>query len=166
MLNNGYAFYGDVWALSPEKALKKAAEQDHETMQTLTPKIMLKHSNFDDIVVMTFLSKNDTLVTVTFVSNEDNLYSVSGWTEEWDLDNPSEFLINGDPNQFILFPYQKHNNVVYGWCYTNAQFSVNGISPARETFSFDVGEKTYSIDFWMVDEYISDEDISIQYFSD
>ena len=114
--------------------------------------------------ISSFLSQSDTLVTVTFVSNENDLYSVSGWTEESDLDHPSEFLMNGHPDQFILFPYQKHNNIVFGWCYTAAQFTVNGISPMRKTFSFDVKGKTYSIDFWTVNGHILDDDISIEYF--
>ena len=164
LLNDGYAFCGDVWESSPERALQKAAEQDSETMQTLIPKIIFEKATLDDILVMTFLSENDTLVTVTFVSNENDLYSVYGWTEEADLDNPSEFVINGHQDQFILFPYQKHNNIVFGWCYTTAQFTVNGSSPIRKTFSFDVQGKTYSIDFWTVNGNILDDNISIDYF--
>ena len=166
LLNKGYAYYGDGWQYSPEEALKIAADQDLETMQTLTPQIIFKTTTFDDIVLMTFLSKGDTLVSVTFVSNEKGQYHVRGWTEEYDLAHPSEFLIDGDPDQFILFPYKKHDNVVLGWCYSTARFTVNGISPERETFHFDAGGKAYSIDFWMIDEYVSNEDVSIQYLSD
>ncbi len=164
LLNDGYAYYGDVWEPSPERALQKAAEQDSETMQALTPQIIFEKTTLDDIVLMTFLSKNDTLVTVTFISNENEKYSVSGWTEEYDLDQPSEFLIDGNPNQFILFPYQRHNNIVFGWCYSTAQFTVNGISPTRKTFSFDLQGKTYSIDFWTVNGNSSNDDIFIEYF--
>ena len=131
LLNDGYAFWGDVWETSPEKALQKAAEQDLNTMQTLTPKIIFEKTTFDDIVLMTFLSQNETLVTVTFASNANDLYSVSGWTEEYDLAHPSEFLMDGNPDQWILFPYRRHDNTVFGWCYSTAQFTVNGISPTR-----------------------------------
>lgn len=164
LLNDGYAYSGNVWESSPERALEKAAEQDSETMQTLTPQIIFDKTTLDDIVLMTFLSENDTLVTVTFVSNENDYYSVYGWTEEYDLAQPSEFLLDGSPNQFILFPYQKHNNVVFGWCYSTAQFTVNGISPTRKTFNFDLHGTMYSIDFWTVDGQISDDNIFIEYF--
>lgn len=161
--NDGWAYYGDVWQSSPEKALQQAADRDSETMQTLTPKIRFKELAIDDIIVMTFLSQNDTLVTVTLVSNEKNQYSVYGWTEEYDLDHPSNFLIDGDADQFILFPYEKYHNIVLGWCYSTAQFTVNGISPERETFTFDLQGKTYSIDFWTVNGQFSDDGISIEY---
>lgn len=70
LLSGGRAYYGDAWQPTPEKALQQAADRDSESMQTLTPKIRFKEIAIDDIVVMTFLSKNDTLVTVTIVSNE------------------------------------------------------------------------------------------------
>ncbi len=161
LLNDGYAFYGDVWEDTPEKALQKAAEQDSETMQTLTSQIIFEKTTLDDIVLMTFLSKNDTLVTVTFVTNEKEQYSVSGWTVEYDLAHPSEFLIDGNPNQFILFPYQKHGNIVLGWCYSTARFTVNGVYPERKTFSFDIQGTTYSIDFWNIE--ILDDSVSMEY---
>ena len=159
----GYAYYGDVWEPSPERALQKAAEQDSRTMKTLTPKIHFKKNVVDDIVSMTFLSQCDTLVTVTFVSNEDSLYSVYGWTEEYNLDNPTEFLLNGEPTQFILFPYENYNNKVFGWCYSTAKFTVDGATPTRETFSFSVNGKAYSIDFWMIEGYTSNGDATIEY---
>ena len=161
--DNGYAYYGDVWEISPERALQKAADRDLQTQATLTPKIHFKKIIVDDIVSMTFLSESDTLVTVTFVSNEDGLYSVYGWTEEYDLDNPGAFLINGESNQFILFPYKEHNNTVWGWCYTTAKFTVDGVTPTRETFSFSANEKTYSIDFWMIEGHTSNGDPTIEY---
>lgn len=163
LLNDGYAYYGDVWASSPEIALQKAADQDSQTMETLTPKITFKQTVIDDILLMTFLSEADTLVTVTFVSNEDGKYSIYGWTEEYDLDHPTEFLLNGDPNQFILFPYQEHSNTVLGWCYSSARFTIDGITPTRETFSFSVQGKTYNVDCWMIEERSSDGDVAIEY---
>lgn len=165
LLNDGYAFWGDVWETSPEKALQKAAEQDLNTMQTLTPKIIFEKTTFDDIVLMTFLSQDETLVTVTFASNANDLYSVSGWTEEYDLAHPSEFLMDGNPDQWILFPYRRHDNTVFGWCYSTAQFTVNGISPTRKTFNFDLQGMTYSIDFWTVSGQNSGDHISIEYLS-
>lgn len=165
VLNDGYAFCGDVWETSPEKALQKAAEQDLDTMQTLTPQIIFEKTTLDSIVLMTFLSENETLVTVTFVSDADGRFSVSGWTEEYDLAHPSEFLMDGNPDQFILFPYKKYDNLVLGWCYSTAQFMVNGISPTRKTFNFDLQGTTYSIDFWTVNVQNSDDDISIKYLS-
>jgi len=163
LINDGYAYYGDVWEPSPERALQKEAERDSQTMETLTPKIHFKKFVVDDMVSMTFLSESDTLVTVTFVSNEDGLYSVYGWTEEYDLDDPKEFLLNGEPSQFILFPYEEHNNTVFGWCYSTAKFTVDGATPTRETFKFSANGKTYSIDFWMIEEHTSNGDAAIEY---
>ena len=163
LLNDGYAYYGDVWASSPEIALQKSADQDSQTMKTLTPKTTFKKIVIDDILLMTFLSESDTLVTVTFVTNEDEQYSVSGWTEEYDLNRPTAFLLSGESDQFILFPYQEHGDTVLGWCYSSARFTVNGIAPARETFSFSVHGKPYSIDFWMIEEHVTDGDVDIEY---
>ena len=163
LINDGYAYYGDVWETSPERALQKAADRDLQTQGTLTPKIHFKKIVLDDIVSMTFLSESDTLVTVTFVSNEDGLYSVYGWTEEYDLDNPASFLINGESTQFILFPYEEHNNTIFGWCYTTAKFTVDGATPTRETFNFSIDGKAYSIDFWIIEEHTSNSDANIEY---
>ncbi len=162
--DGGYAYYGDVWEDTPEKALQKASDRDLETLQILTPKIIFEKTTLDDIVLMMFLSKNDSLVIVTFVTNEKEQYSVYGWTEECDLDHPSEFLMDGNSDQFILFPYTKYNNTVVGWCYSTARFTVNGVSPERKTFVFDVQGTTYSIDFWTVESL--DDSISIEYLSD
>ena len=166
LLNDGYAYYGDVWASSPEIALQKSADQDSQTMKTLTPKTTFKKIVIDDILLMTFLSESDTLVTVTFVTNEDEQYSVSGWTEEYDLDHPTEFLLSGESDQFILFPYQEHGDTVLGWCYSFAKFTVNGITPTRETFSFSEHGKTYSVDFWMIEGHVIDGDVDIEYILD
>ena len=163
--DEGYAYYGDVWETSPERALQKAADRDLQTKGTLTPKIHFKKIIVDDIVSMTFLSESDTLVTVTFVSNEDGLYSVYGYTEEVFLDEPTEFLLNGDPDQFILFPYDQYNNTVWGWCYSNAKFKINGNIPKRETFEFAFQEKKWSIDFWWIDDMPPDTDIRIEYIN-
>ena len=161
--DDGYAYYGNVWQDTPEKALLKAAEQDSETILTLTPKTIFETTTIDDIVLMTFLSKNDTLVTVDFVSNENQQYSVHSWTEECDLDFPSEFLMTGVPNQFMLFPYKNYGTKVCGWCYSTAQFTVNGISPTRRTFKFKAQGKGRSIDFWIIGDFIATNDVSIDY---
>ena len=166
LLTDGFAYYGDVWASSPEIALQKAAEQDSQTVETLTPQITFNQTAIDNVLLMTFLSEANTLVTVTFVSNEDGQYSVSGWTEECDLDHPTEFLLNGDLDQFILFPYQEYGTTVLGWCYSSARFTVNGIAPTRETFSFSVQGETYSVDYWMIEEHVSNGAVDIEYVQD
>ncbi len=163
LLNDGYAYYGDVWQDTPEKALIKSADMSSETMQTLTPELVLETRIVDDIVLMTFLSKSDTLVTASFVTNKNGQYCVEGWTEEIDLDNPTEFLMTGAPNQLILFPYYIHNTSIYGWCYSSAQFTINNVSPSRKSFTFEAQEKKRTIDFWIISDCSTIENVSINY---
>lgn len=162
---DGYAYYGDVWQPTLEKALEKEADDTSETMQILTPKIVFDTTYFEDVTLMTFLSKGETLVSVAFVSNEDGEYCVYGWTEEWNWDSPSEFLLNGDEEQLILIPYEQHDNVLLGWCYSNVQFTVNGIVPTRKTFEFEAQGKERSIDYWMISEFDPNEEVSIEYLN-
>ena len=170
LFNDGYAHYGDVWQDTPEKALMKEADLTTETLQSLTPKTMLHTIYIDDIVEMAFVSIGDTLVTVTFVTNEKGQYSVYGYTEEVWLNSPTMFLLNGDPEQldfdseqFIMFPYNQYNTTVWGWCYTGYSFTVNGITPTKQTYIFDCQGKTWSIDYWQIDNFPSETDVLIEY---
>lgn len=162
---DGYSYSGDTWEPTLEKALEREADLDCETLQTLTPKIVFDTTYFEDVTLMTFLSKGETLVSVAFVSNEEGEYHVYGWTEEWDWDSPSEFLLNGEEEQLILIPYKQHDNVLLGWCYSNVQFTVNGIVPTRKTFEFEAQGKERSIDYWMISEFDPDDEVSIEYLN-
>lgn len=170
LFNEGYAHYGDVWQDTPEKALMKEADLTTETLQTLTPKTILHTVYIADIAEMTFVSIGDTLVTVTFVMNEKGQYSVYGYTEEIWLDSPTMFLLNGDPEQldfeseqFVMFPYNQHKTTAWGWCYTGHSFTVNGIIPSKKTYIFDCQGKTWSIDYWRIDNVSPEADIQIDY---
>ena len=170
LYDKGYSHSGDVWQDTPEKALMQRADSTLETLQTLTPKTMLNTNYIDDIVKMAFVSVGDTLVTVTFVTNEKGQYSVLGYTEEVCLDSPAMFLMNGDPEQLnidsdqsIMFPYNKYNTTVWGWCYTGYSFTVNGITPTKETYIFDCQGKTWSIDYWQIDNFPVETDVLIEY---
>ena len=69
LLTDGYAYYGNVWASSPEIALQKAADQDSQTMETLTPQITFNQTVIDNVLLMSFLSEADTLETKVTVTN-------------------------------------------------------------------------------------------------
>ena len=172
LMNDGYAHYGDTWQDTPEKALKKHADYTVETLQTLTPQTVLCTKCIDDIVEMTFVSVGDTLVTVTFVTNDKGQYSVYGYTEELGLDDPGWFVLTGDPRQFdfnaeqfILVPYDSYNTTVWGWCYTECSFTVNGVNPFRETYVFDCQGKTWSLDYWWIVDVPSESEVTIEYIS-
>ncbi len=163
LLNDGYAYYGDVWQDTPEKALAKEADMTAETLQTLTPKTILQTKRIDDIVEMTFVSIGDTLVSVTFVTNDKGQYCVYGYTEEVWLDDPRSFLMNGDPEQIIMSGYDHYNTTVFGWCYSSASFTVNGMVPSTQTYEFECQSKTWSINYWWIDDVPQDTEVSIEY---
>ena len=167
---DGYAHYGDVWQDTPEKALAKEADLTSQTLGTLTPKTMVHTVYIDDIVEMAFVSIDDTFVTVTLITNEKGQYSVHGYTEETCLDSPTMFLLNGDSeqfnfdsDQFIMFPYDHYHSTVWGWCYTGYSFTVNGTTPSKTTHVFDCQGKSWSIDYWQVDNISPETDVQIEY---
>ena len=165
LLTNDYLFIGNVWYDTPEKALLQEADNTIDSEQSLTIAHLLETRDINDITIMTFVSISDTLVTVTFVKNEKDQYSVYGYTEEVFLDQPTEFLLNGDPNQFILFPYHKYDDTVFGWCYTDIAFTVNEMIPMKKTFEFTCQGKKQSIDFWWIDSIATDLNIQIEYMN-
>lgn len=143
-----YISFGGAWYDTTEQALRKRADMTAESLRVLTPKTMLNKVYIDDIVEMAFVSNDDTLVTVTFVTNAKGQYRVYGYSEEIRLDDPSMFLLNGDPEQVILFANNQHNTTAWGWCYSGYSFTVNGITPQKETYTFECQGKTWSIDYW------------------
>ena len=168
--DKGFAHYGGAWQDSPERALLQEADNTIDSEQTLTIAHLLDTRDIEDITIMTFVSRGDTLVTVTFIKNEKGQYSVYGYTEEPCLTSPSMFLLNGDPEQlnfdskeFILFPYNQRKTTVWGWSCTNRSFTVNGITPSKETYVFDCQGKTWSIDFWSIEGVTSEADVQIEY---
>ena len=148
---NGFWYVGNVWWDTIEEALAHEADLTLDTEKTLSVKTLLHTTTIDDITIMTFVSHNDALTTVSFVSNEDGLYSVYGYTEELFLSSPSEFVITGEENQFILFPYRTYGDTVYGWCYSNVTPLVNGRSPSITTVEFECQENTWCLSFWIID---------------
>ena len=166
LFEDGYLYVGDGWQDTPEKAWAMAADDTIETEQMLTVESLLDTRYIDDIAIMTFVSKGDTLVTATFVTNEKRQYHYHGCTEETLLDDPTEFVLNGNTEQFILFPYQQHNSTVFGWCYSSASFTVNGKTPSKESHSFTCQEKEWTLDYWWVDDIPSNTEISIEYIKD
>lgn len=132
LFEDGYLYVGDGWQDTPEKALELEADNTAETEQMLTIASLLDTRHIDDIAIMTFVSKGDTLVTATFVTNEEGQYHYHGCTEEVSLENPTSFVLNGNDEQFILFPYQQYNPKVFGWSYstqrsTTLKLLINGL---------------------------------------
>ncbi len=166
LFEDGYLYVGDGWQDTPEKALTQAADDTMETEQMLTVVHLLDTRYIDDIAIMTFVSKGDTLVTATFVTNEKGQYHYHGCTEETLLNDPTEFVLNGNNEQFILFPYQQHNSTVFGWSYSTSLFTVNGRIPNKETHTFTCQDKEWSLDFWWLDDVPSNTEISIEYIKD
>jgi len=72
-------------------------------------------------------------------------------------------LLNGNPEQFIAMPYARYRSFVYGWCDTDASFTVNHTTPARKTYVFECQGKTRSIDRWWMEDLPSTEEINIDY---
>lgn len=163
LLTNDYLFVGNVWHDTPEKALLQESDNTIDLERSLTVAQLIETRDIEDITIMTFVSQADTLVTVTFVTNEKGQYSFYGYSEENFLDEPTEFLLNGDPNQFILFPYDQYNNTVWGWCYSNTALTVNGTIPTKKNFEFSCQGKNRSIDFWWIDNISPETDIRIEY---
>lgn len=163
LANNNFLFVGNVWKSTPEEALLQEADNSTDAKLSLSIKQLLDKRKINDIIIMTFVSQNDTLTTVTFVTNNDGLYSVYGYTEEEFLDSPTEYILNGDEDQFILFPYNKNGSTVFGWCYTSTSFTVNGITPTTQTYEFDCQGKTRFLDFWWINDFPLDEEITIKY---
>ncbi len=166
LFEDGYLYAGDGWQDTPEKALAQAADGTTETEQVLTIAYLLETRYIDDIAIMTFVSKGDTLVTATFVTNEKGQYHYHGSTEEVILSEPTEFVLNGESEQFILFPYQHYNTKVFGWSYSSASFTVNGRNPNRKTHTFTCQGKEWSLDFWWIDDVSSEVEMTIEYIND
>ena len=125
---------------------------------------MLDTIYLKDEATMFFVAENDSLVIVGFKKNKKGLYMADGWKEEWCLESPVHFLLNGNPEQFvfesadqyILIPYHQSIDTVYGWCYSGLSFTVNGIVPSKKSYTFDCQGKTWSIDFWWADGFPPD----------
>ena len=162
-LKNGYLYIGDVWWETLDEALMHEADKDLESKRILSVKILLNTIEIDDVTIMTFVSQDDTLVRVSFVTNEDGLYCVYGYTEEVFLSSPSEFVVTGESNQFILRPYSTYNDTVYGWCYSNVIPSVNGLEPSLETYEFECQGTKWTLQFWHMDDIDNTDDVTVTF---
>lgn len=162
---NGYLYIGD-WEDTPEAALAREADGTSDDDSLYTVKQLLEKQTFDDLVEMAFISKRDTLVTVSIVINKKGKYHFWGSTEEPFLGDPENFVLNGDPEQFILFPYQHHGDMVFGWCYTEVSLTVNGIVPYRRTHTVTCDGKEWSLDYFWLDNVPQDTEVQIEYVND
>ena len=161
---NDYGFAGDVWQDTPEEALLYEADKDIESKETLSIKTLLSRTEIDDITIMTFVSQIDTLITVTFVTNEDGLYSVYGYTEEVSLISPSEFVVTGDPAQFVLFPYRTYHDTIYGWCYSTVIPSVNGTTPVLESYEFEFQGNKWTLSYWYISDIDDTNNVNVSFY--
>lgn len=160
---NGYLYVG-VWYSTPEEALKQESENTIDTDLSLTVKKLLIKQEIEDNIIMVFVSKNDTLVTTTFVTNEDGEYALHAWTEEENLDDPTEFVATGKKDQLLLIPYQHSGNTISGWCYSTVNPTINGKSPTTvETFEFEFQGEMRSLKFWLIDGISESENVVIDF---
>lgn len=167
LCRDGFLYVGDVWQNTPELALAIAADSPLPGIkERYTVVRVLETWQTDDTLYMVYISGGDTLVHVTLVTNRKGQYCVHNSTEEGPLDSPSEFVLNGDPEQYILFPYTCNGTMVCGWCYTEASFTVNGRVPSRRTHIVECQGQIWSLDFWWLEDVPEDDEITLSYTAD
>lgn len=157
-----YLYVGDGWQDTPEAALAVAADNPMEK-DILTAKNIIDTLYIGDRAFMLFVSEGDTLVSATFVTNEDGKYHYNASSEEVLLNEPDTFLLNGDSEQFILFPYQQYGNKCFGWKLSSAQIKINGIEPEIKTYQIECQGKMWSVDYWCVDNISGETEILIEH---
>ena len=164
-INDGYLYIGG-WESTPEKALDVARSGIDEDRETV--KIHLDTLYFDDYSVVFYVSARDTLCCATMIQNDKGKWHYMGSSEESDLDNPTSFIMNGDPVQTIwsLFGFDDSANKVFGWKYSYApEVLVNGIPTEKKIYKIEIDGKDRSVDYWWcIDQsLVSREDIVLTY---
>lgn len=164
-INDGYLYIGG-WESTPEKALDVARSGIDEDRETV--KIHLDTLYFDDYSVVFYVSARDTLCRATMIQNDKGKWHHMGSSEESDLDNPTSFIMNGDPEQTIwsLFGFDDSANKVFGWKYSYApEVLVNGIPTEKKIYKIEIDGKDRSVDYWWcIDQsLVSREDIVLTY---
>lgn len=173
---DGYYFAGSG-SSTPEAALKKEAWNAIPPMdEVLTIKTHLDTLYLEDYLassllnsaILFYVSERDTICRAhIFQSKRGKWYFVS-YSEESDLDNPTSFIMNGDPEQTIwsLFGFDDSANKVFGWKYSYApEVLVNGIPTEKKTYKIEIDGKDRSVDYWWcIDQsLVSREDIVLTY---
>ena len=159
---DGYLYIGDGWQDTPEKALKIAAENPIDK-ERLTVGTLLDTWYVDDMAFMLFVSKNDMLVKADFISDEKDRFHHHASSEEAMLDKPDTFILNGEADQFVLFPYSQYGNQVWGYKYSSVHITVNGLTPEVKTYTFSCQGHEWSIDRWCIDGIKENTEIHIEY---
>ncbi len=162
LLNDGYAYYGE-WYATPEEAISKGMQGT-----LLEPRTILDTIYLEGETRVVYVSDADEFVLASCVSNEDGEWYCNGSTEEEDLSNPIQFVLNGDDNQMLLFTYfETMNGIgVYGFKYTDTKpLLVNGQEPETKTYTFTMGGREWSIDYWWLADIDTNnmEDVPLVY---
>lgn len=169
VLTNKYAYLGNGWKETPEEALEY---QSHSGMPSESNKLSvtmhLDTIYYTDSARIIYVSKDDTLVNALCLSNSEGKWHFSGYSEETQLENATSFVLNGNPNQFIINPYyhDEKAKTVYGWKLSSVpDIVVNDCKTHKKTYDFSIGNKEWSIDYWWYyDECLPESDnIDVNY---
>lgn len=165
---DGYLYIGG-WEKTPESALKTAAQNAMPMEENaLTVKVHLDTYYLSDHAVVFYVSKNDILCVATIVKNEKEEWHYRGHSEEGDIADPCYFVLNGEKDQELLFPFHfdKKSKKVYGWKYTNGKdVLINGKSTGKKTYTAELSDQRWKIDYWWCDdvEESSEDAIVLQF---
>ncbi len=165
---DGQLLIGDGWQKTPEKAIEKQADNamlneygDYDIIE------LLDIIYVDDKALVLYTAKSEALMLVTCVNNKDK-WHFSGYSYERDLETPDAFVLNGDINQDFVIQFYSSEDLsrVFGFKYTSAPtVCVNGNPTQTKTYTFEIGDKTWSIDYWYIENVnvASKDDIKITY---
>lgn len=164
-INDGYLYIGG-WESTPEKALDVARSGIDEDRETV--KIHLDTLYFDDYSVVFYVSARDTLCRATMIQNDKGKWHHMGSSEESDLDAPCYFILNGDENQDIFFPYIffEERHMIIGWKYSyTPDVLVNGKPTEKKTYKIEIDGKDRSVDYWWFTDttVLTEADVTISY---
>ena len=156
----------DKWKDTPQEALADEAEFstiDEDGILEIDQ--LLDIFYFKDTAEMLYVSEADTLVACTFWRNDNEQFCVAGYSSEDPLDDPHYFVISDDPDQWIGQPYTCLNDegIVYGYKYSSVQLFVNDVPVYTKTYTFSLGGKEWSIDYWWAEnvEFDKNGDCSV-----
>jgi len=163
---NGYIYVGDGWQNTPEEALSIARSSSTSNEYGIySVKQMIDTYYISDMAIMYYVSQNETFVEASFVTNSSGQFHFHGYTEEYNLEEPVSFVLNGDPEQWIMYSYFQVNDegTVFGWKYSTApSVLVNNKETQSKEYNFECNGKSYCLDYWWCDN-IQEEEITISY---
>ena len=169
VMRDGYGIVLTGWGDTPEEAIIKdmasAAWYDWELKEI----IAVKHES-EKMAQVLYVTDANTLVS-QHCYKYDKGWLVSSTSDPEYLESPEEFVLNGDPEQFIQNPisFFYEDNYVSGWKLSSApNILIDGILAQTETYTVTINGKEWSIDYWWVEniELSYDYDPKLEYESE